>query len=161
MGTRFTVVVDGKRYPVEVSDELEVSVGDRVFRTAVHMECGRYRVRVGRRSFTFALEGRTLSLRGKPQDVRFEGFFRASGAAARASDAEAALGTIVRAPMPGRVIAVMVRMGDTVALGTPLLVLEAMKMQNEIPSPAEGVVKEVKVSPGSAVGKDDPLVLIA
>lgn len=66
----------------------------------------------------------------------------------------------VRAPMPGRVVAVIVEEGDRVDLGAPLLILEAMKMQNEIPAPLEGVVQEVRVAPGAAVGREDLLLVI-
>ena len=44
--------------------------------------------------------------------------------------------------------------------GTPLLILEAMKMQNEIPSPADGEVQEIRVVPGDAVGKEDVLLIV-
>jgi biotin carboxyl carrier protein len=60
--------------------------------------------------------------------------------------------------MPGLVLRVQVEPGQRVAEGGGLVVLEAMKMENELKSPATGVVKAVRVSPGEAVEKGQVLV---
>ena len=57
----------------------------------------------------------------------------------------------VHAPMPGGVFAVHAREGDEVAAEAPLVVLEAMKMQNSLASPAAGIVRSVRVAPGQTV----------
>src|ERR1035437_2284838 len=64
---------------------------------------------------------------------------------------------IIKAPMPGRIIDVLVREGSTVVKGEPLLILEAMKMQNEILSPGNGTIVKVMAKPGTNVMKDDLL----
>ena len=64
----------------------------------------------------------------------------------------------VRAEMPGKVVRVLVRPGDSVAFGQGLVVLEAMKMQNEIAAPKTGVVREVAAVEGKAVAAGDLLV---
>ena len=82
--------------------------------------------------------------------------------------AEAALGAkggrraggTVRALMPGIVREVLVRVGDAVARGQALLILEAMKMQNEVRADASGVVESVHVAAGDAVAKGDPLLTL-
>jgi len=66
----------------------------------------------------------------------------------------------IRAPMPGKIIDVLVREGSPVLKGEPVLILEAMKMQNEILSPANGIVKSVTARPNANVMKDDLLVEI-
>ncbi len=66
----------------------------------------------------------------------------------------------VRPPMPGRIVRVLARPGDSVDRGAPLVVLEAMKMQNEIPAPESGVVQDVRVREGDAVTVSDVLVRI-
>ncbi|WP_456365180.1 pyruvate/oxaloacetate carboxyltransferase [Thermococcus sp.] len=68
---------------------------------------------------------------------------------------------LVTAPMPGKVLRVLVREGDSVRTGQGLLVLEAMKMENEIPSPRDGVVKKIHVKEGDTVNTGDPLIEIA
>jgi biotin carboxyl carrier protein len=61
--------------------------------------------------------------------------------------------TTVRAPMPGQILEVYVEPGQTVAAGDSLLVLKAMKMENIIRSPRDGVVRQVSVIPGALVEK--------
>jgi biotin carboxyl carrier protein len=58
---------------------------------------------------------------------------------------------VVKALMPGRVVRVLVAKGDNVRKGAGLLILEAMKMENEIVAPADGVVDDVFVTPGQTV----------
>ncbi|OAT81375.1 biotin/lipoyl-containing protein [Desulfotomaculum copahuensis] len=67
----------------------------------------------------------------------------------------------VTAPMPGNINAVKVKPGDPVKAGDVLLILEAMKMENEIPAPVDGTVKEVAVKQGQTVQNGELLVVIA
>ena len=69
-------------------------------------------------------------------------------------------GGVVKSLMPGSVVDVLVAEGDSVEAGGSLLILEAMKMQNEIAAPWTGVVKRVSVSSGDAVAKGAVLVEI-
>ena len=64
----------------------------------------------------------------------------------------------IEAPMPGLILDIQVSEGDTVQEGDALLVLEAMKMENVILSPREGVVKKIAVTRGMAVDKKHLLV---
>ncbi|MBE7481207.1 MAG: acetyl-CoA carboxylase biotin carboxyl carrier protein subunit [Polyangiaceae bacterium] len=67
----------------------------------------------------------------------------------------------VTSPMPGKVIKVLVAEGDEVADGAPVVVVEAMKMENELGSPRAGVVQKVHVQPGDAVEGGARLVTVA
>lgn len=67
----------------------------------------------------------------------------------------------VAAAMPGRVLRVLVSAGDTVAAGQPLVVLEAMKMENEVKSPQDGVVAGVAVAAGQPVNAGEVLIRFA
>lgn len=78
----------------------------------------------------------------------------------RATTPARALG-VVKAPMPGLVVRVEVAVGQPVAAGGGLVVLEAMKMENEICSPGAGTVRAVLVEPGQVVEKDAPLIELA
>ena len=66
----------------------------------------------------------------------------------------------VAASMPGKVIRVLVAVGDVVELGQGLVVVEAMKMQNEMKSPKAGRIAEVKTKPDAAVAAGDVLVVV-
>jgi pyruvate carboxylase subunit B len=68
--------------------------------------------------------------------------------------------TVVRAIIPGRVVSVAVTPGDTVAAGQRLLAVEAMKMENELRAPRDGVVERVEVAVGQTVELGDSLVVI-
>jgi biotin carboxyl carrier protein len=67
---------------------------------------------------------------------------------------------LIKAPMPGKIIDVLVREGSNVLRGEPLVILEAMKMQNELQSPVNGQVLKVSAKSNSNVMKDDVLVEI-
>jgi biotin carboxyl carrier protein len=64
----------------------------------------------------------------------------------------------IKAPMPGLVLEIMVSSGQAVQKDSPLLILEAMKMENVIKSPAEGVIKKVITTKGIAVEKNAVLI---
>ncbi len=69
-------------------------------------------------------------------------------------------GTKVPSPMPGTILSVNVSVGQAVKSGEVLLVLEAMKMENDIVAPCDGTVKQLLVSKGSTVNTDDVLVVM-
>ena len=73
---------------------------------------------------------------------------------------EQAAGGVVRAPMPGLVLDILVEEGDEVEAEQGLLVLEAMKMENELKAPSGGVVAAIHVEDGEAVDKEDLLIEI-
>jgi len=66
----------------------------------------------------------------------------------------------LKAPMPGMIISYAVKVGDKVATGDLICVLEAMKMQNSLPAPASGVVKAINFEPGASVAKDATILVI-
>jgi biotin carboxyl carrier protein len=66
----------------------------------------------------------------------------------------------VKAPMPGKVVRVLVEAGQVVEAGQGLVVVEAMKMQNELKSPKSGTVSEVRAAAGSTVNAGDVLVVV-
>jgi pyruvate carboxylase subunit B len=80
--------------------------------------------------------------------------------AAETPKAAPASGTTVEAPMPGMIIRFEVDEGEEVNEGDPLLILEAMKMENSINAPTAGTVKEIRFKEGESVKKGDVLVVI-
>ena len=77
-----------------------------------------------------------------------------------AVSASGGAGTPVTAPMPGKVLRVAVTSGAAVKNGDLVLVLEAMKMENEIFSPADGIVKEIRARDGETVNTGDVMLII-
>lgn len=114
------------------------------------------------RSYGVSIEGDQnrigITIAGHLYDVRIEDEReRAANAAERAAGQA---GGLVKSVMPGVVVEVLVEPGTEVASGQPLLILEAMKMQNEIAAPVAGLVKEIHVAQGEAVGAGAKLVTL-
>ena len=77
-----------------------------------------------------------------------------------AASPEVVEGTAIRAPMPGILLRYAVEVGQEVTAGSTVLFLEAMKMENALPSPVDGTVKELRLQPGARVVKNDILAII-
>ena len=85
----------------------------------------------------------------------------AASAAAAASAVSLAAGETVESPMPGNILSINVKQGDTVKAGQTLAILEAMKMENEIPAPKDGTIVQVVTSKGAVVETGSPLFVLA
>ena len=86
---------------------------------------------------------------------------RAAAPLARPAAASGPSGAgIATAPMPGTILEVKVSVGDHVKAGQTVVILEAMKMENEIGAPVDGTVKEVRVTKGATVNPGDVLITI-
>jgi len=85
----------------------------------------------------------------------------AAPAPAPAAPAGPAEGTKIEAPMPGNILRVNVKQGDAVKKGDVLMILEAMKMENEIMAPCDGTVNSLSASAGSTVEAGSVLCTIA
>lgn len=85
----------------------------------------------------------------------------AAPAAAPAAAVSLAAGETVAAPLPGNIIDVKVAQGASVKAGDVIIILEAMKMENEIVAPKDGTIAQIVVSKGTTVDTDDPLFVIS
>ena len=112
---------------------------------------------VGRNVLELHANGAEVTVGAERRPVRVES--RERRELARAATASAASGT-VRAPMPGRVVKVLVEPGATVEKGAGVVVVEAMKMENELFATISGVVERVAVRAGDAVERGATLVEI-
>ena len=90
---------------------------------------------------------------------RFRGR-QAAGVAGVATGKSGLARADVKAPMPGKVVKLLVAPGDAVLAGQGVLLFEAMKMQNEIKSPLDGIVGELFVVEGQAVDAREPMFVV-
>ena len=103
----------------------------------------KYRVNVNGTAYEVEIEEMTGAPAAAP--------VAAPAAAAAPTPAAGGAGESINAPMPGNILAVNVKDGDSVKVGQVLMVLEAMKMENEIMCPCDGKVASVSVSKGASV----------
>ena len=154
-----TVVVDGEEFPVTIArgDAYDtVTAGAVSYRVALPPEDAResgMAIEVDHRPFTLEYEGRLGGGPARPTP-------RASSAAAGGTPAVSNVPGGVAAQLSGKVLRIEVQAGDSVEAGQLLLVLEAMKMENEINAPKAGTVKEVTVSEGAQVAEGETLVIL-
>lgn len=129
----FVVTVDGREYAVAdvvaQGERIYFSIGQRIFAGLVS-----HGQDVG-----FSMRGRYYRIAQEPVD------------ADRPVSSRVSHGRL-EAPMPGNIVSVNVDVGDTVSAGTPVVVLESMKMQNEITAPFDGTVERISCAPGDQVG---------
>ena len=146
-----TVAIDGDDVRAHLEDidgtpQQVLRLGEEVHRLLARRTGGRgsYDIAVGGHRFQVeALDERTRAIR------------ELSGAGGRP------IGPAnVQAPMPGLIVRVTVNAGDVVRMGQGVVVMEAMKMENELRAPANGTVKQVLVAPGNAVEKGAVLLEI-
>jgi len=101
--------------------------------------------------FQFKINNKLHTVEVKDKfDLLLEKMGMANGAAAKINN--------IKAPMPGLVIDLKVKAGDAVKAGDPLLILEAMKMENILKSPGDGIIKNVKTKKGDSVEKGQVLI---
>lgn len=85
----------------------------------------------------------------------------APAAAPAAASVQLGAGTAVNAPLPGTVLQIKASVGQAVKAGETVMIIEAMKMENEIVAPKDGKITSVVVQKGAAVNASDPLFTIA
>jgi glutaconyl-CoA/methylmalonyl-CoA decarboxylase subunit gamma len=154
----YVTLPSGRELPVDVtqlpSGELAVAIEGRALEVDAFGQGASTHVRVDGCGVDLRLEGtppdvavlangRRFSARVESQRARD---LHGSGARREAQGAG-----LITSPMPGRVLKVLVSEGDEVAAGAPLVVVEAMKMENELSAARIGTVKKIYVTPGSTV----------
>jgi len=160
---RFRLVVDGESHEVEVdrsSKGLTVRIDGAEYRAQTRRSPDEVAVRIGPRHHRIRFHGRVVLVDDGRHEISLTDI---EGGSAARSLVEATRGgqrLEVRPPMPGRVVRILAPAGTRVRRGQVLLVLEAMKMQNEIPAPRDGIVRDVRVAEGESITADRVIAVL-
>jgi biotin carboxyl carrier protein len=143
---RLAFAIDGAAVAaeaVEVAPGIySILIANQSYEVRVEPFAGDLRIAVGEREFAASV-----------RDPRKRGRNRAGSASSEGRQT-------ITAPMPGRVVRVLVASGDEVTAGQGIVVVEAMKMQNEVRSPKQGKVEHLVVSEGQAINAGDTIAVI-
>ena len=168
---KLAIELGGKQHNVELvraCERLRCNLDGKALEAdAVELTPGLYSILMGGESLEVRVEPRSkagvcglrvvVGSREFSADVRdARQWRRRRGAAAEAEGRQQVL-----APMPGKIIRVLVKAGDSVEMKQGLAVVEAMKMQNEIRSPKSGVIERIMVTEGQTVNTGEVLAIIA
>jgi biotin carboxyl carrier protein len=164
---KLQIQVAGKKRRVELTTVGERPLwaidGERLEANATEVSPGSYSILINGKSFDVRMERLSGELRAVTRGREFrivvqdEREWRRD----RGGSAEAEGRQQVLAPMPGKIVRVLVRAGDTVRAGQGLLVVEAMKMQNEIRAPKSGTIDRVRVIEGQTVNAGEVVVVVS
>jgi biotin carboxyl carrier protein len=164
---KYIATVDDKTYEIEINNEGEITLDGRRLAMDLQSVAGQpvYSLIVDGRSFEAYVvpgeEGMEVVLAGRlyhvtVEDERLRRLRQAStGLTVRAGEFH------LKAPMPGLVVAVPVEEGQKVERGADLVILESMKMQNELKAPRDGTVAHVRVRPGDRVDQNQILISLS
>ncbi len=163
---RYIATIGEQEYLIEILDERHVRLGDEVLEVDFESVSGQpvYTLLVNGRSYEAlvhpAEDGWQVLRRGVLYEVQVEDE-REKRLRASAGGGVAQTGPFhLKAPMPGLVVAVPVAEGQAVKKGDVLLILESMKMQNELKSPRDGTVSRIRVKPGDSVEQKQTLLSV-
>lgn len=149
----YSLKINGHNYDVQIDDVTETSSMTRVI---VNGET--YEVAIGDTNTVSAVKPQVAPV---PKSVSTSNSaVPAAPAAVKVQAAAPSAGYSVKCPLPGTILSIKVTAGDKVAAGQTLVVLEAMKMENNIDADRAGVVKQVLVQQGATVMEGDTLIVI-
>jgi biotin carboxyl carrier protein len=161
---KYITTIDDKQFVVEIIDEKHVSVDGKVYEIDFESVAGQpvYSLIVdGRSHESYIYQGDDnwqVLMRGRLYPVQVEDErekrLRAAAGGGIAETGEYHL----RAPMPGLVVAIPVTEGQPVKRGEVILILESMKMQNELKAPRDGTIGRLRVRPGETVEQKQTLL---
>ncbi len=155
LGKVIAVDVEGKKFQVEVNKNKE--------EISVLVDKKKYPVRFGEKYVTIGEQKHNIWIRNLRRGMPNWNNVTEESEESKIKTLSHKMSSgeeIIRPPMPGRVISIKVKKGDKVKIGTSLMVLEAMKMQNEIHANTNGFIREIKVLEGDLVESSDVLIII-
>lgn len=164
---KYYAKADDKDFEIEIGDGEILVNGERYKIDFQELpEAGMVSLIINHRSLEAVVEEREESvssvlIRGELYEVQVQDERAYRLAQARGTMKAITGDAVIKSPMPGIIIAVPVQVGDVVQKEDKVVILESMKMENELRSPISGVVTKVNVTPGASVEKNQALVVIS
>jgi biotin carboxyl carrier protein len=163
---KYIATINDKTYEIEINSEREITLDGKT------MSVDFFPIK-GPAIISLLLEGQSYEARVNPTDVGWEIFLLGQRYLVAVEDErQRELREIssthavhretfhLKAPMPGLIVAVPIEEGERVKRGTNLVVLESMKMQNELKAPRDGEVTAIRIKPGDNVDQEQVLVVL-
>jgi biotin carboxyl carrier protein len=163
---RYLTTVDGQSFQVMVEDDGRIVVGDQAFGVDLRdIDVGAlFSLLIDHESYEMVVDehqdGYRVLLWGEMYEVSVEEDRPHRARRKPRPGVSPSDECVVCAPMPGLVTQVPVSVGQQVATGEVLVILESMKMENELLAPRQGTVKTIHVTPGDTPSLDEPLVTL-
>jgi biotin carboxyl carrier protein len=163
---KYITTVDGKEYLVEIVDEKHISINGKIVEVDFESVSGQpvYSLIVdGKSHESYVQQGDDnwqVLLRGRLYPVTVEDERERRLRAAAGSGVAESGEFLLKAPMPGLVVTILVEEGQEIKKGQVILILESMKMQNELKSPRDGTIGRIRVKAGESVEQRQTLLSV-
>jgi biotin carboxyl carrier protein len=161
---KYITTIDNKEFEIEIVDEKHIRIGDRLLEVDFESVSGQpvfSLILDGKSHESFVYQGEEdweVQIRGRQYQVKIEDErekrLRAAAGAGAVEGGEFKL----KAPMPGLVVALLIDEGQEVKKGQVMLILESMKMQNELKAPRDGIMGKIRVKAGESVEQRQTLL---
>lgn len=161
---KYVTTIDNQQFEIEVVDERHIRIGNRLLEVDFESVSGQpvFSLILNGKSFeSFVYQSEDdwdVLLRGRQYQVKVEDEREKRLKAAAGGGAAEGGEFHLKAPMPGLVVAVLLEEGQTVKKGQVMLILESMKMQNELKAPRDGITGRVRVKAGESVEQRQTLL---
>jgi biotin carboxyl carrier protein len=163
---KYITTIDNKEFEIEVVDERHIRIGDRLLEVDFESVSGQP-------VFSLILDGKSYEafvyqgdedwevlIHGQQYQVKVEDEREKRLKASAGGDSMVGGEFHLKAPMPGLVIAILIEEGQEVKKGQVMLILESMKMQNELKAPRDGIMGRVRVKAGESVEQRQTLLSV-
>jgi biotin carboxyl carrier protein len=162
----FIVTINNRKYPVNVTEDGRVCVGEKILKAGISS--------IANNAYVLRIEDRVYEITANKLDqerfgIIIDACYFDTNVRTRLQETANELQknkskmqhhSDVKAPMPGLLLKLKVKAGDEIKLGESILILEAMKMENELRAPASGIVRKIYFNEGQSVEKDSIILTI-
>lgn len=163
---KYITTIDNKEFEIEIVDERHIRIGERLLEVNFESVSGQpvFSLILDGKSYeSFVYQGEEdweVLIRGRQYQVKIEDEREKRLKAAAGGGVIEGGEFLLKAPMPGLVVSILIEEGQEVKKGQVMLILESMKMQNELKAPRDGILGRVRVKAGESVEQRQTLLSV-